>query len=620
MAVALSTDVVAGLGAEAGSQGKLGSTASGPGTAPAGLWKGGLAAKGPGVQAEAESFRARWQSMLASLAEGSAEGELAGSRSAEVHEAAQNAVGASPAGKISKTLAANTARPGTAADPPTPPGEVRRATLPSGTEEEEIPRADANRASAVTETALTDSASVQNPPEKSSSRAQVEHDHKRTLNTDTSGVAVAQPGTLSTLPASASAAFAMDAAAPVQVAPVQAAQTSASDSRVAADSSYRSGAVARTPHQPGAGSASGTTGKPGGSKTGVSGTGVNQVQGSATEGLASAAPGEPSGASEEADSLANAPLPAADAMRSQPGESAAGHEGRVHLEAQAGGATDVSARSVVTETGTIVQARPSDAADSAATVQLQTGSAALTSAPAAHAAAQAASRPARSTGGAESAAVVSRKLVAQPMPGAAVPLVAGNPAGVHGGVHLAAEGAAGGPAASAATGSHETFAALDAEPGAGVPAWIHAGPQHAEAGFQDPALGWVGVRADLSGGGVHAAIVPGSADAAQLLGGHLAGLSAHLAAEHIPVQSLSMAAAGRDSTGSQQGSMQQGGGQGQGRSPGSDPGAPHRSAPNASPIALAHSGPSRAELQEGGAIEPVLGGAAAKGAHISVMA
>lgn len=90
-------------------------------------------------------------------------------------------------------------------------------------------------------------------------------------------------------------------------------------------------------------------------------------------------------------------------------------------------------------------------------------------------------------------------------------------------------------------GSRETFAALDAGPAAGTPNWIHAGTQQAEAGFQDPALGWVGVRADLGAGGIHATILPGSAEAAQLLGGHLAGLDAHLAAEHIPVDSLRMA-------------------------------------------------------------------------------
>ncbi len=94
----------------------------------------------------------------------------------------------------------------------------------------------------------------------------------------------------------------------------------------------------------------------------------------------------------------------------------------------------------------------------------------------------------------------------------------------------------------------ETFAALDSGVGAGTavgtPAWIHAGGQRVEAGFQDPALGWVGVRADLNGGSVHAAVVPGSSDAAQALSGHLAGLNTYLAEQHSPVATLTMAAPG----------------------------------------------------------------------------
>ena len=126
--------------------------------------------------------------------------------------------------------------------------------------------------------------------------------------------------------------------------------------------------------------------------------------------------------------------------------------------------------------------------------------------------------------------------------------------------------------ASRGPDARETFAALDAEPGAGAPSWIHAGPQQAEAGFQDPALGWVGVRADLGAGGIHAAILPGSDEAASLLGGHLAGLNAHLAAEQIPVDSLRVVTqTGSGSSGADYGGMpsgQQGTAyQGQGQSP-----------------------------------------------------
>jgi hypothetical protein len=110
------------------------------------------------------------------------------------------------------------------------------------------------------------------------------------------------------------------------------------------------------------------------------------------------------------------------------------------------------------------------------------------------------------------------------------------------------------PAAAAATTvTGDTFSALDAGHDAGLNAgldagpspgtlsWTHAGSQHAEAGFRDPSLGWVSVRADLNGGGIHATLVPSSTDAAQALNGHLAGLSTHLVEQQSPVASLTMA-------------------------------------------------------------------------------
>ncbi|MGD0292561.1 MAG: hypothetical protein ABSB30_01780 [Terracidiphilus sp.] len=90
--------------------------------------------------------------------------------------------------------------------------------------------------------------------------------------------------------------------------------------------------------------------------------------------------------------------------------------------------------------------------------------------------------------------------------------------------------------------SRETFATLDATGATAATTWIHAGTQRAEAGYQDPALGWVGVRADMSGGGVHAQLVPGSTDAAQALGSHLAGLNTYLAEHHTPVETLTLTA------------------------------------------------------------------------------
>jgi hypothetical protein len=118
--------------------------------------------------------------------------------------------------------------------------------------------------------------------------------------------------------------------------------------------------------------------------------------------------------------------------------------------------------------------------------------------------------------------------------------LARDPTAVHTTVNLGGESGA----ATSKDGStaQKTFAALDAENSSGTTTWVHAGTRSAEAGFQDPALGWVGVRADASGGGVHASLVPGSAEAAVTLGGHLAGLNAYLAEQHTPVDSLTLTA------------------------------------------------------------------------------
>ncbi len=113
------------------------------------------------------------------------------------------------------------------------------------------------------------------------------------------------------------------------------------------------------------------------------------------------------------------------------------------------------------------------------------------------------------------------------------------------------------------------FAALDFGTEGDTPSWIRSTGQHAEAGFQDPSFGWIGVRADLSGGSIHAALLPGSAEAAQALSGHLPGLSNYLAQEHSRVSTLTLDTAGGwgdglagSNTGQQ---PQQGTGEGQGR-------------------------------------------------------
>jgi hypothetical protein len=89
--------------------------------------------------------------------------------------------------------------------------------------------------------------------------------------------------------------------------------------------------------------------------------------------------------------------------------------------------------------------------------------------------------------------------------------------------------------------SRDTFAALDAGTGGAAPTWIHAGAERAEAGFEDPALGWVGVRAGLEGGGVHASLIPGSDEASVILGSQISGLNAFLAEHHTGVATLSLA-------------------------------------------------------------------------------
>jgi hypothetical protein len=89
---------------------------------------------------------------------------------------------------------------------------------------------------------------------------------------------------------------------------------------------------------------------------------------------------------------------------------------------------------------------------------------------------------------------------------------------------------------------HQTFAALDAEDSTATSKWVRAGGNTAEAGFEDPVLGWVGVRAQAGPSGVHATVVPISADAAQSLGAHLSGLSSYLSEHRTPVETVTMSA------------------------------------------------------------------------------
>jgi len=188
-----------------------------------------------------------------------------------------------------------------------------------------------------------------------------------------------------------------------------------------------------------------------------------------------------------------------------------------------------------------------------------------------------------------------------------------------------APSALGGAAGEAGGFSHDPFATLDQGTLSTAPTWVHAGAQHAEAGFEDPALGWVGVRADLSAGGVHAALVPGSAEAAATLGGHLAGLNAYLAERNSPVESVTLAAHG----GMTQGNMAQGGHPD--AQHGSHSGQPFGGQENSEPSTQTEAVAPRSERAYAGPVDaspgfagrvnatvPVAGGRG--GAHISVMA
>ena len=178
-------------------------------------------------------------------------------------------------------------------------------------------------------------------------------------------------------------------------------------------------------------------------------------------------------------------------------------------------------------------------------------------------------------------------------------------------------------ARSVSAATRDALASLDAGTDTVTPTWVHAGAQRAEVGYNDPVLGWVGVRADSSGGSVHASVVPGSAEAAQALGGHLDGLNAFLAEHHSSVDSVTLAspesrsaASGMEQTGSQ--TMQQGAGQGS--SQGSSQGSGQSSfgdQQSYTPVSQFASGGLPADMGPSDAhAQPVSAG----GVHISVMA
>jgi hypothetical protein len=193
-------------------------------------------------------------------------------------------------------------------------------------------------------------------------------------------------------------------------------------------------------------------------------------------------------------------------------------------------------------------------------------------------------------------------------------------AGAGGTVSLTGEPTGASSVTASRPDSREAFATLDTAGSPGATTWIHAGAQRAEAGYQDPVLGWVSVRADLSGGGVHAQLVPGSADAAQVLGSHLTGLNTYLAEHHTPVETLTLTSpeGGWSGLGSGRGAgegMQQGAGQQSAQNAdASSPSGPHPEAVVQSPAASAEL-PAFFGNMNGSTQTASMGGS-----HISVMA
>ena len=162
----------------------------------------------------------------------------------------------------------------------------------------------------------------------------------------------------------------------------------------------------------------------------------------------------------------------------------------------------------------------------------------------------------------------------------------------------------------------DPFVALDAASGAVAPTWTHTGARQAEAGFHDPAFGWVGVRAEVGTAGIHASLVPGSADAAQVLSSHLAGLNDYLEHHKASVHTVTVAAPESHSSGM---GMDQGAGHSGGQQKGSEEyfGRQPGTETAASPLLAIG---DRGSAQPGGESEVPSGGTLPADAYISVFA
>ena len=166
--------------------------------------------------------------------------------------------------------------------------------------------------------------------------------------------------------------------------------------------------------------------------------------------------------------------------------------------------------------------------------------------------------------------------------------------------------------------AQETLTALDTDAGPRA-SWVHADARSAEAGFSDPALGWVGVRANAGTGGVHASVVPGSAGAAEALGGHMAGLNDYLSRGPNSVATVTLAAPrGAEPYGSTDAGQQ---GMGSSHGQGTNQGSPQDSHSSANqPSLTLNANVARAVSEAGSVFERVEASRGVSGGHISIMA
>ena len=88
--------------------------------------------------------------------------------------------------------------------------------------------------------------------------------------------------------------------------------------------------------------------------------------------------------------------------------------------------------------------------------------------------------------------------------------------------------------------THEPIASMDTQVAHLKPRWVHTGAHRAEAGFEDPSIGWISVRAERDSNGVRAVLVAGSNNAEEVLNAHLGGLNAHLVSNHVAIPPVTM--------------------------------------------------------------------------------